>query len=34
MVSGWARTPQTEAAAAGGGNKRKNKRGTVLFTVG
>lgn len=34
MVSGWARTPQPEVAAAGGGNKRKNKRGTVLFTVG
>jgi len=37
MVAGWGRSiqepPQGGAAAAAGG-KRKNKRGTVLFTVG
>ena len=35
MLSGWGRTaPPPEGAGGGGGGKRKNKRGTVLFTVG
>ena len=41
MLTGWGHTGTVAAAAAaaaagggGGGGKRKNKRGTVLFTVG